>query len=838
MLRLALERDYYKLWSTDPGRAITLRVCASQRQTWRIVPMHSAAATIYCPNYFCQALNPESHKFCQQCRTRLPKRYLWIVGAGAELLSAGELLDQRYFLKQRQIALDTKPGLAPESPGKISEYLEPYLRLSSFQLHVPQVYGVVQASPELGGSTLLLLEQAPIVSEETAEQVPSLQAGSLMPAIVDVWSQVPAIRQLNWLWQLAHLWQPLQSERVASTLLNPELIRVEGSLVRLLELRRDQGKLLELSALGHLWQQWQPYTHSDIASFLAQLCQQILQGQVQNSEQLVAMLDRALAICGQAQERQIQIATQTDQGPTRQRNEDACYPSSGSLVTIRSTAVSSAGTLPELALPIVIICDGIGGHEGGNVASNLAITTVEHQLKQWLLPAYLEPSTVISHLEQTALAANDVINQRNDSEHRQERQRMGTTLVMALAQAHELYLTHVGDSRAYRITRSGCHQVTLDDDLASREVRLGYALYRDALQHPGSGSLIQALGMNASSLLHPTVQRFVLDEDCLFLLCSDGLSDHDRVEEHWQTELLPVLEGTIDLATASQRLIAIANSQNGHDNVTIGLVHCQVRFTDHGVPPAALDETLTASPVATPTNLATQALASNSVSTSGTTRILQPPRRSPNVFLVLISLLMLGMLGSSLAYLFVPEFRSWVSTVRGLTSPSPEPVSTIPSVIPSPSATDAPPLPSPLSSISVGSLVQVSVRAAAQLEQPPLLALLTQPEPPDPLKRSAIAQLPVGSVLKVFTRRKVADQVNWLQLTVCSVPPKAGTVSQVAKPGDIGWIREDDLAGWVTQDLRLNATEVGACAPGASPTPSPRPSQSGRVDSAGQERTP
>ncbi len=93
---------------------------------------------------------------------------------------------------------------------------------------------------------------------------------------------------------------------------------------------------------------------------------------------------------------------------------------------------------------------------------------------------------------------------------------MGTTLVMALAHIHELYVAHVGDSRAYWITRTGCYQVTLDDDVACREVRLGYSLYRDALEQVAAGALIQALGITSSNTLHPTVQRFPVDEDCVF----------------------------------------------------------------------------------------------------------------------------------------------------------------------------------------------------------------------------------------------------------------------------------------------------------------------------------
>jgi protein phosphatase len=118
----------------------------------------------------------------------------------------------------------------------------------------------------------------------------------------------------------------------------------------------------------------------------------------------------------------------------------------------------------------------------------------------------------------------------------------------------------------------------LDDDVASREVRLGYAIYREAVQQSAAGSLVQALGMGPSTSLHPTSARFMLDEDAVFLLTSDGLSDFDRVEEYWETEILPILAGETNITNVADRLIEIANAKNGHDNVTIALVHYQVQY--------------------------------------------------------------------------------------------------------------------------------------------------------------------------------------------------------------------------------------------------------------------
>src|SRR5579883_1809026 len=248
-------------------------------QTWQGILMHSDTVTIYCPNYLCQAPNPESHRFCQQCRTLLPKRYLLAVGKGVESLRSGELLAERYAVKQDGVVLDTQPGLLPDVPDDIPSSIDPYLRLSPYQLHVPQVYSVLPASQKRGDG-VVLLEQAPIYSEGVGREVTAIEPGAadvrrsdapspleshltplegqLMPALTTIWKQSPALRQLNWLWQIAHLWEPLAHEGVATTLLTPDLLCAEGGLLRLLALKFDGQNRATLADLGRLWQQWQP----------------------------------------------------------------------------------------------------------------------------------------------------------------------------------------------------------------------------------------------------------------------------------------------------------------------------------------------------------------------------------------------------------------------------------------------------------------------------------------------------------------------------------------------------------------------------------------------------
>ncbi|MBE9009485.1 serine/threonine-protein phosphatase [Pseudanabaenaceae cyanobacterium LEGE 13415] len=688
---------------------------------------------VQCPNHFCQALNPESQTVCHHCQTRIPKRYLWTVGATEP---AGTLIDDRFLLKSDRIALDTKPGLPPVAI-EIPPPLEPYLHLMGERPTIPQPYAVADG--------ILFLESAPIYPSGARSERGEDLTGQLMPRLVQVWNSSSGFRQLHYLRQLAQLWRSLNLEKAASTLLDPDLVFADGDTVRILELKFEPATIVDL---GKYWSTWQ--VQPAIADFFNQLCQNLMQGT--SVDDLIQVLDSAIASQAAQQSRKIQIATLTDQGPSRQSNEDACYPPSG-----------TSGNQS-----LVIVCDGIGGHEGGEVASNLAIQTIVQEL-QSIDPNYLEPG-----LEEAVCAANDAIAQKNDAERRQERQRMGTTIVMGMVRDHEFYLTHVGDSRAYRITRQGCYQVTLDDDVASREARLGYTFYREALEHPSSGSLVQALGMGSSSYLRPTVQRFILDQDCVYLLCSDGLSDNDRVEEYWQSEIVPILDEKTNLATVTRRLVEIANTQNGHDNVTIGLIHCQTQETGKA--------TAVRSSIAKPVR--TQVMVP-ATSPPGVRTEIQP-RKTPWLKIGLSLLAMFGIAGVVVA-LFAPELVNRLGRQ--------------PTVEASPTV---PPIPA-------ASPEALNVRMVIRIDRENVQGFNS----PDASSR-AVAIAP-GTVLQVESqRRSTSDAAPWIQFKVCSANAK---LPDGVRAGNIVWQQQDAIAPYTR--IELSPEQLGACAPSkATVTPS------------------
>jgi protein phosphatase len=509
-------------------------------------------------------------------------RYLWAVGQTTEALPTGTQMTGRYYVTAPQIWLDTQPSLPPDVPANWSEAVLPYLYLYPHRLHIPEVFGFCQDA--IAGQTepILLLENVPLAAK-----------GSLYPAIRQAWEQATAVQQVYWLWQMLELWTPLVEQKVASSLLSGQNLRVEGWRLRLCQLYHDAEVLpardsedsptigfVKLADLANLWLGWLEAAQPTVREPLQAICRQMHMEGIAFTA-IATQLNHLLIEQAAQLPLRLEIAGATDTGLARSHNEDACYPV--------ATESPEDTPIPGLA----IVCDGIGGHEGGEVASQIAVRTLKLQAQALLKevaqqPELLTPDVLAQQLAASVRVANNLIASQNDIQGREDRRRMGTTLVMALQipqavqtaggiwaeNGHELYLVHVGDSRAYWITQRYCQQLTVDDDVAAREVRLGRLLYREALLRSDAGALTQALGTRDAEFLHPTVQRFVLAEDGLLLLCSDGLSDNNLVEQFWLEYSEPVLKGKQSLESAIQAWIELANRKNGYDNTSVVLLHC------------------------------------------------------------------------------------------------------------------------------------------------------------------------------------------------------------------------------------------------------------------------
>ena len=810
---------------------------------------------LQCPNPNCQTANAESNRFCTQCHLPLPKRYLW--GVGAARFKDGALIGDRYRYLGSSIFLDLQPGTAAELTALPPE-ARPYLRLIQYRLHLPQVYGWVES--KANGDPLLLLQDGAIYRPSiytdaapggtTADGQPKP-----LPRLADLWGNASPWRRLTWLWQMAQLWQPFSQEQVNATLLAPDMLRGEGPLVRLLALQPNvsQKSKPSLAQLGHLWQGWIVFRDPD-SRFLMALCQQLIDGTIQSASALAGALDTAIAQLASDRAQSIQLTTQTDQGPSRSRNEDACFPASATMHAYRHGKASagsegslSAATDEEDDEPVVIVCDGIGGHQGGDVASQLAIHSIcDHLIDQSDIREG-GPLKTFQHLSEALYDANDLISQRNDSEQRRDRQRMGTTVVMALVDDYDCYISHVGDSRAYWITRWGCHQITLDDDVASREVRLGYTTHADAVLRPGAGSLVQALGMSHSTSLYPAVQRLILDGEGLLLLCSDGLSDNDLVETFWPEILLPVLSGETDLATARQALVDTANTQNGYDNVTIGLLRWQVV-----PPPAAAAKALALQVPSIPaegdqsTRLqagdgaelpTTPELARSARSDAPADRDAEPSMmplklnvdlRRPALAPLIIGIILLLGVGGLLAYAFVPGVGNRLARVSSIARER---------STPNPSVDSAPVGTSDRIPLRPGVVFQIGVSpdgVAAPLPAygEPVSGLPGAADPAQPgvtiddateapAADSEPTSAPVGylfpgATAQVLGRSEFSQAVWWVEVKACqNAEVSSSPVGPPLLPGQSAWVLESTLS-----TLGRIPGREPACPEISEPTPS------------------
>jgi len=211
---------------------------------------------------------------------------------------------------------------------------------------------------------------------------------------------------------------------------------------------------------------------------------------------------------------------------------------------------------PDLGLWAV--CDGMGGHVGGQVASQLAVKTIEHVIRSGRIPPPEDSDSLVTAIR----AANLAIYNQARSE--PSLHNMGTTVVAVRQEGSVLHLCHVGDSRIYRLSyHSGdLVQVTRDHSLVN--------LYEDnpdlARRYgpPNDNVIVRAVGLHeAVEVEH---QKETLQAGDIYLLCCDGLTD--MVDDWILREVMHDAASSTNLEEAADSLIRAALSNGGVDNTT------------------------------------------------------------------------------------------------------------------------------------------------------------------------------------------------------------------------------------------------------------------------------
>jgi protein phosphatase len=272
----------------------------------------------------------------------------------------------------------------------------------------------------------------------------------------------------------------------------------------------------------------------------------------------------------------LEDAARTDVGQQREHNEDFYG------IHAQVTRVERPSGRSAQARSLYILCDGMGGHAGGEVASQLAVQTLQTFFQDYWkerdltagISYQLPPSAVIREGIQQA---NQAIYDRNQQDARLGSGRMGTTLVMVLICNTSVAVAHVGDSRLYRYNRKrGLEQVTVDHEVGQREIQRGVDP-ETAYSRPDSYQLTQALGPRDETFVEPDIHFLELNEDTLLLLASDGLTDNFLLETHWKSHVDPLISSQTHLDQGVRQLIDLANQQNGHDNITAIAIRAKVR---------------------------------------------------------------------------------------------------------------------------------------------------------------------------------------------------------------------------------------------------------------------
>ena len=251
----------------------------------------------------------------------------------------------------------------------------------------------------------------------------------------------------------------------------------------------------------------------------------------------------------------------TDVGRTRDHNED-CF-------LVANLTEKNASLQPEVREheigpkgSLMIVADGMGGAAAGEVASQLATEVIyQHLVEKWLDDKKNTPQQFAYRLKEAVEAANGRIH-AYAKEH-PEMRGMGTTTTAVGMFEDYLYLTQVGDSRAYLIRGSEGIQLTKDQSLMQRLVDAGEITEEEAEKSERRNIILQALGPDAKVRVDLTNQQ--IRKGDTVVLCSDGLSGQITKEEIAER----VSQADKDLVGVCGELIDIANERGGPDNITV-----------------------------------------------------------------------------------------------------------------------------------------------------------------------------------------------------------------------------------------------------------------------------
>lgn len=212
---------------------------------------------------------------------------------------------------------------------------------------------------------------------------------------------------------------------------------------------------------------------------------------------------------------------------------------------------------------LAIVCDGMGGTNGGNIASSMASEIITQKVKSLYKPE-LDINSVRNILLTAVNAANSEIFIRSIEE--KEYFGMGTTVVAAIISKDVAQIVHVGDSRAYLYKNNNLLQLTTDHSFVQELISRGEISESDAITHPQKNLITRAVGVQRK--IQIDYDEVEVDPKDILLICTDGLTNMCS-----DTEIANILsQNNSDIKLSANELISLANKYGGTDNITAVLV--------------------------------------------------------------------------------------------------------------------------------------------------------------------------------------------------------------------------------------------------------------------------
>lgn len=240
----------------------------------------------------------------------------------------------------------------------------------------------------------------------------------------------------------------------------------------------------------------------------------------------------------------MRIVAKTDKGNVRDSNQDAYAVGEFSDEVVWS-----------------VVCDGMGGAAGGNIASALAVKVISDKINASYRDQ-MRDGSIKNMLDSALTAAN--IEVFDFAEAQPELRGMGTTVVCAIVRDNQAYIAHAGDSRAYVINNGSIRQITTDHSMVQDLLLRGQITPEEAEHHPNKNIITRAVGVDKG--IEIDFEQIDLDDEDTLLLCTDGLSNYVSNEE-----MLELMSDGKHYAFAD-RLVKKANENGGGDNITVVVI--------------------------------------------------------------------------------------------------------------------------------------------------------------------------------------------------------------------------------------------------------------------------